>query len=153
MNNTKELDTELENINRLISIAIEKTTERLLDELVNIIDSVVYSYSGSWADENRTYRFKDSWYNTVSTIVGNVVVSSVQQNQDVLFHDPQNWSHGNRWSPLEENSLNDIINNGLSSSNFGFPSIEARPFWSDFKVYCNNNIERIFEEQMRFVGL
>ena len=58
------------------------------------------------------------------------------------------WSHGDGWSSLLGfDSLNNIINDGLSQSNFNFPAIESRPFWNIFQQWLGLNFEKTFKEE------
>ena len=130
--------------------ALDNTTQRLLEELNRIIDQNVYSYEETWG--GRTGQFKDSWSKDVSQIVGNIVQNKIYQDYGVMKYDGE-WSHGNPWSQLEPNGLNDIIENGLTESNFGFPAIQARPFWSTFENYVDANLDRIWVTECKKLGL
>ena len=135
---------------RLVKV-MQGVMTRILMELGNIIDEEVYSYSLDGAWQNRTGEFKQSWDFSVPIMVGGWCESVL--SQDAFGHyTPNNnrgeWSHGNGWSSLFGfDSLNEIINNGLNQSNFNFPAIEARPFWSVFLQWLDLNINEIFREQ------
>ena len=125
--------------------------KRILDELGNIIDEEVYSYplDGEW--QNRTGEFKQSWDFSVPTIMNNWCESVLSQ-EAFGHYTPNNnrgeWSHGNGWSSLLGfDSLNNIINDGLSQSNFNFPAIESRPFWNIFQQWLGLNFEKTFKEE------
>lgn len=134
----------------VVAEALDNTTQILLTELNRIIDEKVYGYNETWS--GRTGQFKESWAKDVSQIVGNIVQNKIYQDYGVMKWDGE-WSHGNPWSQLEPNGLNDIIENGLSESHFGFPAIEARPFWSTFENYADANLDRIWVTECKKLGL
>lgn len=144
-------------INGKLEFAIDRTINILLKELQQIITRDVYSRP-SPSGENwhgRTYEFLESWNASQPMIVGNVVQSIISQDgYDFSWNNQRDeWSHGNGWQELAINSLDEIINNGLSDSNFNFPAIEARPYWDDFRIYCEENIDKIFMTQCKMLGL
>ena len=138
--------------------ALHNTLNVLLNELQNIIETTVYSYSlnGEW--QNRTGQFKESWsvqqpyyvdgwYNTISQDGFNYIYNGTSGQ----------WSHGSPYSTpsgaLNINSLNDIINDGLTESNFGFPAIESRQFWNTFERYVNENLHNVFFMECLKLGI
>ena len=144
-------------INQMVQKAIEGTIEILLDELYDIIEKDVYSYQTN-TDPNgnysgRTGEFKESWKSTKAEIIGNYVSATISQNFDVFSIINSEWQHSDPWSSLMPNVLNQIIEDGLSDSNFGFPAIQSRPFWSGFEKYVQSNIGNIFIAQCNKVGL
>ena len=146
-NNLVELQAQ---INMRLPMVVESIMTKMLIELGNIIDEEVYSYplNGEW--QNRTGEFKESWDYSIPTMVGMMCESVLSQDAFGHYtpnHDRNMWSHGN-WnsSLLGFDLLNDIINNGLSQSNFNFPAIEARPFWNVFKQWLDINADRLLKE-------
>lgn len=136
-----------------VNIALNKTMDKLLLELGNIIDKNVYSYvlTGDW--DNRTGQFGKSWsYSDVETIpiTGNVIsMFSTLSNDNFELESNNNsgeWSHGNGWSDLTIQELNHIVEDRGGTSNFGFPALK-RPYWGEFINYVNANLELIFQEE------
>lgn len=157
-NPSNEVELQL-TINKLIQNAIKGTTDSLLNILLEFIEKDVYSYNPSF--DVRTNQFKDSWYNTEAEIKGNMVESTILQDLASILYDGE-WSHGSEYSNpqgrltmIEDgmNALAEIINDGLSTSNFGFPAIESRPFWDDFMNYAKTNLAKIFIVECAKVGL
>lgn len=156
-------DTQLKLIiNQSLETAMNNTTKIALDELLNIIEQTVYSYSATWTngqggDTGRTHEFYDSWGKTkakiVNTLKGSAVEASIMQMIPLEWHQP--FSHGSivegRAITIEE--LDNIINKGISESHINFPAIEARPFWDEFEKWCNGNIKNIFRQECQKVGL
>lgn len=144
-------------VNRKLVDAIDITSERLLDKLCEIIRGTVYSYNATWDNGwdggfGRTGEFEDSWQKTEAKIRGDIVESEIWQDARYLSHDL--WSHGNPWSSLPAEALDDIIENGLSESNFNFPAIKPRHFWSEFIQYAESGgLDSIFQQACREVGL
>lgn len=152
-NNWTQMQVE---INAKMEIALRKTVERLLQKLKDIILEEVYSYpspNGAW--DNRTYQFLDSWTAQEPYFVSGWYQEISQNGFDFLFNDDNGmWSHGSPSSgALSAQELDDIINDGLSESNFNFPAIEARPYWDMFQIYVDTEIYNIFRQECVSVGL
>ena len=144
---------------------LDMTMKELLDKLDEIIDADVYSWdSRDMAQEpwgfpdspHRSGQFKESWENEKSEIVNNIVESKIFQNistmrqfyggtnNDVLVHE-------------DRENLAEYINN---NSNYKLPHAQKHinnkpkePFWDDFKVYVDINLDRIFLENCRKLGI
>ena len=144
-------------MNMRLQSVVEGIMTRILMELGEIIEEDVYSYplNGEW--QNRTGEFKESWDYSVPTMVGGWCESVLSQDAFGHYtpnHNRGEFSHGNGWSSLFGfDSLNTIINDGLSQSNFNFPAIEARPFWSNFQQWLGLNFDKIVKEQCILNGL
>jgi len=143
-------------VNAKIEQALRKTMEILLVKLKEIIMEEVYSYNSSnenW--NNRTYEFLNSWNTSEPVFIGNVLSSVLSQDGfEFSWNDQRDmWSHGNGLYPLFTEFLDDIINDGLGESNFNFPAIEPRPYWTRFEAYCDLNVLSIFATQCALVGL
>lgn len=129
--------------------AVKSVAEILLNELKNIIEQEVYTYDETWG--GRTLEFKDSWeHKTVD-----ILEQEIYQNIDTMKWSSEDWKHGNKWKSLKEKGilLSDIIENGRDNSAFGFPAIQARPFWSTFLQYVDNNLGGIFINECSKLGL
>lgn len=144
-------------MNVKLDLMLKGLMTRILIELGNIIEEEVYSYqlNGDW--QNRTREFKDSWDYSMLTMVSGWHESVL--SQDAFDHyTPNNnrgeWSHGNGWSSLfNKDSLNEIINNGLETSNFNFPAIEARPFWDRFIIWLTFSFDGLVKEECLKQGI
>jgi len=142
-----------------VAEALENTTKILLEELRRIIDQDIYSYNATWTNGyddvlGRTGQFKDSWIMEMSPLIGTYVQSQIFQDYDAMDYDSP-FSHGSEYSggKLKPNGLADIIENGLAPAFHGFPEGHARPFWSNFENYVNANVQRIFAEECKKLGL
>lgn len=138
-------------ISKTLVNIVNEVTEIFLNQLEQIIDNVVYSYSATW--EYRTGQFKDSWEKTRAELIGNVAQATIYDNSSKMTTVNELWIHGNPWSSLTGNAMASIIENGLSTSNFNFPAIEPRPFWSEFEKWADQNFERIFVQSCKRYGL
>ena len=139
-----------------MSIIIENVAQKLVDELLKIIEETVYSYEGSFTD-NRTREFKNSWEYSKPIIQGKLVSSEIFQNFLTMTAVPELFIHGSEYNngELVINELNEIINNGLVGKKTiaNFPQIEARPFWDEFQKYLDKNFEQIFMKECMNQGL
>lgn len=158
INNSLELQSKL---NQALVTVVDNTMQIALDKLLDIIEQVVYSYNATWTngwggDLGRTHEFYDTWGKTkarfVSSFFGSEVEASILQTLPLTYHKP--FSHGSpNYGAISKNDLSNIINEGLSESNFNFPAIQARPFWNDFEQWCNKNLIDTFLAECRKVGL
>ena len=148
-------------INNALITVVDNTMERALDELLKIIDKIVYSYPATWTNGydgsyGRTEEFRDSWDKTkakfVASFSGSAVEASILQTLSLSYHPP--FSHGSIANgAINKDDLNDIIVNGLNESHMNFPAIAARPFWTEFELWCNQNLRDIFVQECQKVGL
>ena len=63
------------------------------------------------------------------------------------------WSHGSNYSRMEEFNLAEIINNGLDTSNFNFPAIEARPFYDNWVAWATVEFDNLFISESKKYGI
>ena len=152
-NNWIQMETE---INAKMQIALNNTIERLLQKLKDIILDEVYSYpspNGEW--DNRTYQFLESWNAQLPYFANGWYQEISQDGFDFLYNgDRGMWSHGSPYGgALTAQALDDIINDGLSESNFNFPAIESRAYWDMFQIYVDTSIHDVFLQECGKVGL
>lgn len=149
-------------LNQHLETALNNTIQIALEKLLDYIESDVYSYSAVWTngsngESGRTGDFLDSWGSTKATLLSNMseVVYSAQILQDKPLEHISPFIHGSEYynGVLNENNLNSIINEGLSRSNFNFPAIQARPFWTHFTEWCDKNLDNIFIKQCQLLGI
>lgn len=136
-------------VNQRIQEALDNTMQKLLDELINIVQVEVYNAYTPLAYD-RTGQFKDSWEKTKTQLQQNISSCEIFQNYSTMVWNPNATpfpQHGTTSRPLAENELNNIIENGLGIPNF------KRPFWTKFEQYVESNIYRIFKEECEKVGL
>lgn len=152
-----QLATQLGNA---MQIAMNNTTQIALEELLRLIDEDVYSYPNSWlnnGDEGRTMEWRSTWDNTKSILISSLNTATVQakigQMTGVTWYPP--FSHGSiiENKAISANDLSTIINEGLRDTGINFPSMAARPFWDNFKKWCDNNLTSIFMSECRKQGL
>lgn len=127
--------------------------QELYMKLKDYIRSDVYdAYNPIWYE--RTDNLLNNWIVSDPVIIGTSVSSSI--SLDSLEYNDENWWHGNSNidnSILDPSEFVNIINDGLGSTNFGFPNIGKRPFWDDFKNYVEKNLDNIFMQKCLEVGL
>ena len=152
INNPIEFKTMM---NVQIPLVLDAVMQTLLMKLQDIIEANVYSYqlTGDW--DNRTYEFKNSWTYSIPQKIGNYCESQLD-NQDFQFkwaNDPNMWSYGNGYQPLESNDdFNEIIDNRQGGSNFGFPAL-SRPYWDEFLMWVDLNLESTFQKECLKQGI
>lgn len=137
--------TQLENIlNGKCQEALDKTVDRLMDELERLIQTDVYDVPSRWDSvyDLRTGQFKDSWENTKAKISNNIVEAEIFQNVSVMQRIDEPPIH------VDKEKLAEIINSGMGY-NFGHMQGTARPFWNDFIQYCEREFENIFQEELK----
>ncbi len=156
-------ETELKlDIGIKVSQAIENTTAILCDELLKIIQQNVYN-AYSPKEYIRTEQFLYSWESTVAVVKNYITQSYIQQDLSVMQTDKLiNHTKGNFYTnptytnhnfPNGKGSLAEVIENGSPSDYHYWGNAIPRPFWNEFELYIDTNIDRIFAEQMAFVGL
>lgn len=157
MSTTINSFAELFNItNAKLELVVRDTIQDLLKELQNIIIREVYSYPISGENwDNRTYEFLESWNASEPMLVGNLVQAVISQDgfNFTWVSDRGMWSHGNGLNSIFTEFLDDIINDGLDESNFNFPAIDARPYWSMFKIFVAENVNLLFIKNCQKHGL
>lgn len=145
INNFMELHTA---IDMVVQQALDLTTEELLDKLEEYIQTEVYDIHSLWESAGlRTGQFKDSWERSNAVIVTRGIVSSqIFQNVSVMKQSNVPPIH------IDRDDLAQIINSGVGY-NFGTMEGTARPYWDKFLDWVNMNVERIFAEKCKQVGL
>jgi len=131
-------------LNNQIALALDNTMGRLLTELQNIIEDVVYGWESPSANPwsvNRTGQFLDSWQKEYPTLIGNIMTGEINQAMEIMkqFAIGSVQVHGDR------ENLADIIETG-DGYTFG-ECDESRDFWNPFIQYVDENLENIFFEE------
>ena len=146
-------------ITEKLNIALDNTMQILLDKLKDFIYDDVYmiespSENPWWYDKNniyglnRTGGFMESWEKTKATFLKDgsfCEISQVLSAMRLIV-----LSGGVAHEDREE--LAEIIETGVGY-NFGQMEGVARPFWKDFMIYVNGNIDSIFINECNKVGL
>ena len=133
--------------------ALDMTMKEFLKKLDDMIDADVYGWhsksSEPW-EQNRTFQFKKSWEYTKSEIINNIVESEIEQNVSIM----RQFDIGGRTVHEDAENLAEIINTG-NDYNFGQMTREpeSRPYWDEFKHILDGNLDRIFLENCRKLGI
>jgi hypothetical protein len=146
-------------ITEKLNIALDNTMEVLLNKLKDYIYDDVYmvesiSDNPWWYDKNNAYglnrtgEFMESWEKTKATLLGDGSFCEISQ---VLSSMKQTILGGNI-AHKDREDLAKIIETG-SGYNFGQMEGTARPFWKDFMIYVDENIDSIFISECKKVGL
>lgn len=137
-------------IDLLAQNVVRGVAKKMTEKLKEFIDSDVYSYPETWG--GRTGDFGDSWeYSEPITEFG-YIESVISENLMKIQFDGA-WSHGSNYSRMEEFNLAEIINNGLSTSNFNFPDIEARPFYDNWVAWATVEFDNLFISESKKYGI
>jgi hypothetical protein len=146
------------NIGGALRQALDATTKVALDELLKLIEADVYSYPDSWTngssgDLGRTGEWKDTWDRTKAVLTGNQVSAEIGQIIEVRWHQP--FSHGSiiENEAISNDNLSTIINEGLRDTGINFPAMPTRPFWDDFRKWCDNNLVAVFKAECAKQGV
>lgn len=138
-------------MDKMAYIVVGKVAKTMTDKLKEFIDEDVYSYPEIWG--GRTGDFGESWNFTEPMLVNGFIESIISEDLSMIPFDGE-WSHGSNYGTDWGNyNLAEIINSGLSTSNFGFPAIEKRPFWYDFEKWSVENFESLFMKECAEVGI
>ena len=137
------------------SIALDYAMERLLMELQENIEKIVYG-AGDPGYYVRTMQFLTSWETSKPIIKGNIIESDLFQNKFAMQSDPDNFIHGSNF--FRQNDVTafmaDIIFEGLSGPMFGdgFWTV-ARDAWTPTLIHLENgDFDRWFADAMRMQG-
>lgn len=153
INNSNELQKVIDNI--LIK-AVDRTTDILLRKLEDIIDDVVYGWESPSDDPwkpNRTHEFQESWIKTKAIASSHIIQSDIFQDISVMKHRQNVDGKGNDvHDPDDVANLADII---ISGQGYGFGYAEGieRDFWSKWIIYVDSNINNIFKDECKKLGL
>ncbi len=149
INTVEEMQME---IDAMANAVVRNVAQILTEKLKEFIEDDVYSYPETWG--GRTGDFKDSWVYSEPTIINGFIESIISEDLAMIPFDGE-WSHGSNYGTIfEEYNLAEIINNGLTTSNFNFPPIQQRPFWDDWVKWATVNFDRLFiEECAKYNGI
>lgn len=150
------------NLGNALQMALDATAKIALNELLNLIESDVYSYHDSWTngssgDYGRTGEWKNTWDRTkaslTSTLNGAEATAEIGQMVNLVWHQP--FSHGSivEQEAISMENLNTIINEGLRDTGINFPAMSARPFWDDFQKWCSSNLVAVFKSECAKQGV
>lgn len=139
-----------------MSIALDNTLERLLQELQLIVDRVVYGWQSpsmspwGWGEDggNRTHEFYDSWQRTKPQLMGNLIQGEIYQAVELMTYAIS----GGGYVHQDREDLANIIETG-QGYNFGQAEGVPREFWSEFEQFVMLNLERIWLQECALVGL
>lgn len=146
-----QLDIELK-----LSEALDNTLERLLNQLQLIIDEVVYGWQSpstnpwGWGENggNRTHEFYESWQKSKPIVLDNLIQGEIYQAVEMMVYGIS----GGQYVHQDREDLANIIETG-DGYNFGQAEGVSRNFWSQFEMYCELNIQKIFMEECLKLGL
>ncbi|MGL4453665.1 MAG: hypothetical protein ACRCTZ_21105 [Sarcina sp.] len=131
--------------------AVDNTLERCLNELQEIIMSTVYG-AGTPIVYERTNEFLESFKENKATIKGLMVQGEIFQDFMSMSYNPESFTHGSYSGDVRE-YLADIINDGaIGLFGDGWYS-QSRPFWDEFIYWVDNNLNSIFEQECKKLGL
>lgn len=139
-----------------MSVALDNTLERLLQELQLIVDRVVYGWQSpsirpwGWGKDggNRTHEFYDSWQRTKPQLMGNLIQGEIYQAVELMTYAIS----GGGYVHQDREDLANIIETG-QGYNFGQAEGVGREFWSEFEQFVMLNLERIWLQECALVGL
>lgn len=148
------------NIGEVTSDIMNECIEKdIFPKLLEFIESDVYSYDATWTNGGkeddecaRTGQFKKAWF------VGKIKSGFYDQlyigldGSKLKYKAPFVHRSISMYDEIE-NILPEIINNGLNKSCFNFPAIEARPFWTDFQNWVENNLADLFIARCKKHGI
>lgn len=131
--------------NAKLMVALDKTMERLLIELQNLIQSEVYGWESSsfnpWSI-NRTGQFLDSWQTVKPVMLGSLIQGEINQAIEKM----EQFMIGNEMVHEDRDNLAEILNTG-DGYNFGMSNGIPKPYFDKWIQYVNENLETIFMEE------
>lgn len=131
-----------------IQVMLLKLDEFIREEVYNEISPEQYI---------RTFQVFDMFDSIKSYVKGNTVYGAIgaagtKGFKDAnLIHRKATWTHETQdesqdFYPPDAADMITIIDEGLSYNNSIFGEIPKRPFWSDFKKWCIDNYNDIFND-------
>lgn len=126
------------------NIALDRTTERILDKLEEFIENEVYSNNQSWY--TRTNEVKNNWEKTKAQIIGSVCHSEISFSKPISHSGGDLWQHGISFID-NETLLNILVGNYNTGTIANFDNPNPRNFWNPFLQWCEQNFDRIFKEE------
>ena len=137
------VSNDVNDVNIIIQQALDNTTSQLLERLKQIIQENVYnSYQETWG--GRTGQFKESWISDMANVIGDIVETHIFQDINIMDIDESIKSH------IQREYLAEIIESG---EGYNFGDAPARPYWSIFLDYVDNNLDTIFIMNCKLLGL
>lgn len=161
MHNDREV---YKKIGYVIEQAIEKTTDEVLDILIDYIYHDVYGTGNPPHMYNPTFEFIDSW---VKKIEGgnkyNEVIATIYSEANLMSYNPSEHIHGSFLSGDFREHMAEAIEEGLGYKYFPQvrsdgtknPASQPRRFFSDTINALNRNglLMKIFENAMADLGI
>lgn len=114
---------DLNQLNSVLAIAVDRTVDNLLEELKRIVKETVYGDAPLWYD--RTGDFAEAWDKDATQVIGSVVRGRIFPNNQLNW-EASEFQHGNIYEPVrydgDISGLYTILDNGADNSNnkFGF---------------------------------
>jgi hypothetical protein len=143
----------------VMSDVINSVTEELIEELQLEILETVYDPVSPSVYERQKFNggLVNSWVQH-QTVAGNVIENKIEEDSDLLTHDPGNFIHGSYYYFLGDDirgALAEIINEGKSGDLFGEGFWRSpRPFFDNFIEKVNNGlVDEKLEKHFRIRGI
>ena len=149
------------NIRANLELAMDEAFEELLDGLISIIETCVYQDTPAFYDRTHDISKRENWciksYKYAGKIYRQIYFKdnclSTLDSDDP--HSPNAYIHGNNYfGQIDETLLLKILNNDAKSGDlFGFTHVNRIPFWDEFVVYCDSNIDDIIKKHCNAHGI
>lgn len=147
MKTEEELSTVL---NYKLATALDNTMKVALEKLQEFIQQEIYDEKPKWY--TRTYELLNNWETTPPQTKGKIIESVLSfTGSSISWSGSPLWQHG--ISPVSNDSLLEIVNDGKIGDIAGFPNLGERPFWSTFERWVEMNFENEFMKQCKILGL
>lgn len=135
-------------------IALRNTYERLLNELMDIIDEKVYGrHDPKFYDRSYSLKQRENWDTGKISKYNNEIKIKFSFLGDTYEYEDEFFRHSNIYGHrINPTTLLNIIDKGWSSSKyseppFNFPKLEGTEFWEEFKKYVDEHWENMFKEE------
>ena len=146
-------------LNTLGRQAFDRTIERLLDELMDIIWADVYGNTTKDGWYHRTYDLtnRENW-SVDKSYKYRDLVASISFDENKFSHFPYDgWvQHGTEDNEITADTLIGVLNGDINMSdaiNLSKWSVDKKPFWDDFMDFCKDHFNEYLLEEMANVGL
>lgn len=141
-------------LNQKIQDAMQKTTDTLLEELIQEIDRDIYN--GKAKQYEPTGEFRDSYHEWKIEDSGNIIKRVLESDPEYIFagEQPNGWyAHAATfWSNHpEQRYAMDYILNGHMYTDGSWPTHNSEPYWDRFRA--NWTEDKIKEEFRKNLGL
>lgn len=132
-----------------IGSALKLATDEMFNELLEIVNS-----AGWGGSEYATGALRNHWEQIYNGVNGISASSVIQLMSGGLGGSILLWQYGNPyWGTADAESMATWYNEGTGSSGYGFPTVPAYNYWTNFETYVASMFDSIIAKYASAMGL